>query len=142
MRLARAAVARPAAVAAEQLPSSSDPLKLGQLQLLGMQRGSVQAWALQRRSVMQPVWVTLRVTVMQPLERAQVKLRARGPVKPQRSLQLVKLTLLVTVLQWVFLLPVRALRQGRSPEWMLVSVRALASLSESVLLLPLMWVLA
>jgi hypothetical protein len=38
--------------AAEQLPSSSDPLKLGQLQLLGMQRGSVQAWALQRRSVM------------------------------------------------------------------------------------------
>ena len=52
MRLARAAVARPAAVAAEQLPWSSDPLKLGQLQLLGMQRGSVQAWALQRRSVM------------------------------------------------------------------------------------------
>lgn len=135
-------MARPAAVAAEQLRSSSDPLKLGQLQLLGMQRGSVQAWALQRRSVMQPVWVTLRVTVMQPLERAQVKLRARGPVKPQRSLQLVKLTLLVTVLQWVFLLPVRALRQGRSPEWMLVSVRTLASLSESVLLLPLMWVLA
>jgi hypothetical protein len=88
------------------------------------------------------VWVTLRVTVMQPLERAQVKLRARGPVKPQRSLQLVKLTLLVTVLRWVCLLPVRALRQGRSPEWMLVSVRALASLSESVLLLPLMWVLA
>lgn len=134
-------MARPAAVAAEQ-PPSSDPLKLGQLQLLGMQRGSVQASVLQRRSVMQPVWVTLRVTVMQPLERAQVKLRARGPVKPQRSLQLVKLTLLVTVLQWVFLLPVRALRQGRSPEWMLVSVRALASLSESVLLLPLMWVLA
>ncbi len=134
-------MARPAAVAAEQ-PPSSDPLKLGQLQLLGMQRGSVQAWALQRRSVMQPVWVTLRVTVMQPLERAQVKLRARGPVKPQRSLRLVKLTLLVTVLQWVFLLPVRALRQGRSPEWMLVSVRTLASLSESVLLLPLMWVLA
>ena len=134
-------MARPAAVAAEQ-PPSSDPLKLGQLQLLGMQRGSVQAWALQRRSVMQPVWVTLLVTVMQPLERAQVKLRARGPVKPQRSLQLVKLTLLVTVLQWVFLLPVRALRQGRSPEWMLVSVRALASLSESVLLLPLMWILA
>ena len=135
-------MARPAAVAAEQLPSLSDPLKLGQLQLLGMQRGSVQAWALQRRSVMQPVWVTLRVTVMQSLERAQVKLRARGPVKPQRSLRLVKLTLLVTVLQWVFLLPVRALRQGRSPEWMLVSVRALASLSESVLLLPLMWALA
>lgn len=131
-------MARPAAVAAEQLRSSSDPLKLGQLQLLGMQRGSVQAWALQRRSVMQPVWVTLRVTVMQPLERAQVKLRARGPVKPQRSLQLVKLTLLVTVLQWVFLLPVRALRQGRSPEWMLASL----SESESVLLLPLMWVLA
>lgn len=130
-------MARPAAVAAEQ-PPSSDPLKLGQLQLLGMQRGSVQAWALQRRSVMQPVWVTLRVTVMQPLERAQVKLRARGPVKPQRSLQLVKLTLLVTVLQWVFLLPVRALRQGRSPEWMLASL----SESESVLLLPLMWVLA
>ena len=98
----------------------------------------MQAWALQRRSVMQPVWVTLRVTVMQPLERAQVKVRARGPVKPQRPLQLVKLTLLVTVLRWVFLLPVRALRQGRSPEWMLVSVRALASLSESVLLLPLM----
>ena len=134
-------MARPAAVAAaEQLPSSSDPLKLGQLQLLGMQRGSVQAWVLQRRSVMQPVWVTLRVTVMQPLERAQVKLRARGPVKPQRSLQLVKLTLLVTVLQWVFLLPVRALRQGRSPEWMLASLSE--SESESVLLLPLMWALA